>query len=512
MNKININYLTLFNSIVFTGLFFLVLYYAISYVDNIIYMVVFSLMALIIYINILRKFFLEMFSLEVTRISEFFIYFIMYVVTISVLAMPFFVEPNVVFEAPIIRYIIIGFATILLTKYTFFMLLGPWHDIKMKLRHKLYFSDVDYKPLVSVMIPAWNEGVGIINTIESILTSTYRKVEIIVVNDGSTDDSDERMRAFLARHEKDKNKDIKIRYIYQSNTGKGGALNHAISLAKGEILLSIDADCAVDKEAIAEFVKVFKDPEVCAAVGNVKIGNKNNAVGIVQYLEFLFSFYFKRVDALLGSIYIIGGAAGAFRREVFEKLGGYCESNITEDIELTVRMQDAGMKIEYANEAVVYTEGANDIASLRKQRLRWKRGRFQTFYQYWYLFFSTKKRHNKFLTWFIMPLAVIQEFQLLLEIPFIIFMYVFSFVNSDFSSYLSGILVVGLMFFIQIMFYEKSTRRLSFVLLAPIGWLLFYVATYVEVWALIKSIDSFIFKREIIWQKWERKGVGVKSV
>lgn len=111
-----------------------------------------------------------------------------------------------------------------------------------------------------------------------------------------------------------------------------------------------------------------------------------------------------------------------------------------------------------------------------------------------------------------MPLAVIQEFQLLLEIPFIIFMYVFSFVNSDFSSYLSGILVVGLMFFIQIMFYEKSTRRLSFVLLAPIGWLLFYVATYVEVWALIKSIDSFIFKREIIWQKWERKGVGVKSV
>ena len=74
--------------------------------------------------------------------------------------MPFIVEPNVVFEAPIIRYIIIGFATILLTKYTFFMLLGPWHDIKMKLRHKLYFSDIDYKPLVSVMIPAWNEGGG----------------------------------------------------------------------------------------------------------------------------------------------------------------------------------------------------------------------------------------------------------------------------------------------------------------------------------------------------------------
>ena len=117
-------------------------------------------------------------------------------------------------------------------------------------------------------------GVGIINTIESILNSTYRKVEIIVVNDGSTDDSDERMRAFVAKHEKSINKDIKIKYVYQSNTGKGGALNHAISLAKGEIILSIDADCAIDKKAIAQFVKVFKDPEVSAAVGNVKIGNK----------------------------------------------------------------------------------------------------------------------------------------------------------------------------------------------------------------------------------------------
>ena len=71
-----------------------------------------------------------------------------------------------------------------------------------------------------------------------------------------------------------------------------------------------------------------------AAVGHVKIGNRNSSIGIVQYLEFLFSFYFKRAESLLGSIYIIGGAAGAFRKEVFETLGGYSTNNITEDIEL----------------------------------------------------------------------------------------------------------------------------------------------------------------------------------
>lgn len=388
------------------------------------------------------------------------------------------------------------------------MLLGPWHDINQRIKHRMHFDDVEYKPFVSVVIPAWNEGVGLINTIQSLVKSDYRNMEIVVINDGSTDDSDEQMRRFVESHIQGSNSDIYIRYRYQNNTGKGGALNHAIRIARGEIIISIDADCYVDTGAIKEFVKIFKDPKVSGAVGNVKIGNRGNTVGIVQYLEFLFSFYFKRADALLGSIYIIGGAAGAFRRDVFQKLGGYSETNITEDIELTVRMQDAGMKIEYASEAVVYTEGANDLRSLKNQRLRWKRGRFQTFYQHAHMFFSTKKHHNKFLTWVIMPLAMLQELQLLLEIPFLIFLYVFSILNADFTSYMTGVLVVGLMFIIQFMFYDKSTRRLSFVALAPIGWLLFYMATYVEAWALVKSVQTFVFRKEVTWQKWDRKGVG----
>jgi len=118
------------------------------------------------------------------------------------------------------------------------------------------------------------------------------------------------------------------------------------------------------------FVKYFELPNVMAAVGNVKIGNTNSLIEIVQYLEFLFSFYFKKCDSIMNSIYIIGGAAGAFRKEVFEKLGGYDVKNITEDIELSFRIQHAGMKIVYAEDAIVYTEGATDFKGLIKQRLR----------------------------------------------------------------------------------------------------------------------------------------------
>jgi len=510
MKQLSINYLALVNTIIFSliyGLAFLV--FKTFFVTTAAF-IIFSIMSLIIYVNILRKFILEVLCLEETRFSEFFIYFLMYLITALVIILPFFSESEIVLESKVLRNMIIVFASILLTKYTIYMFLGPWHDLKTKIIHKRHFDNVEYNPLVSVMIPAWNEGVGVLGTVESIMQSSYRNVEIVLVNDGSTDNSDQKIREYLEEYAKTPDRDIAIQYVYQQNTGKGGALNRAVSQARGEILLSIDADCVVDKDAIKEFVEVFKDPEVYASVGNVKIGNKDNSVGIIQFLEFLFSFYFKRADAMLGSIYIIGGAAGAFRREIFEKLGGYSEGNITEDIELSVRIQDLGLKIEYASKALVYTEGASDIQSLKKQRLRWKKGRFQTFYQYKHMFFSRNPRHNKILTWIIMPLSMVQEVSLLLEIPFVILLFVLSMTNSDFTSYMSGILVVGMMFVVQMLFYEKSVRKISFLLLAPIGWMLFYVTTYVEVYALIKSIESFVFKKEVTWQRWERKGVGVK--
>ena len=165
------------------------------------------------------------------------------------------------------------------------------------------------------------------------------------------------------------------------------------------------------------------------------------------------------------------------------------------------------MKIAYVPEALVYTEGASDLEGLKRQRIRWKRGRFQTFYQHIHLFFSTKKEHNKILTFFVLPLAMFSELQLLLEIPFVVFLYAFSIYNMDYSSFLTGVVIVGMMFVIQFMFYDKSTRNISFVVLAPIGWLLFYIATYVEAYALVATIWQYVRGKEATWQKWQRRGI-----
>ncbi|HVV39086.1 MAG TPA: glycosyltransferase family 2 protein [Candidatus Paceibacterota bacterium] len=391
------------------------------------------------------------------------------------------------------------------------MAISPWYDV-LDRYFRVYKPKRAYAPSVSVIIPAWNEEVGLLSTVKSILRSTYRNVEIVVINDGSTDNSDAIFRAFLEEYKAipDNPNKMPIVYRYKENGGKGIALNKGIEISKGEIIISIDADCALLPSTIGNFVRHFERPSVMAAVGNVKIGNTEHLLGTLQNLEFLFSFYFKKADSLFNTIYIIGGAAGAFRREVFEKVGSYSNTNITEDIDLSVRIQEAGMKIVYAADAIVYTEGASEMTGLMKQRLRWKRGRFQTFFEHRKLFFSNKKRHNKLLTWGVLPLAVFGDIQLFFEMLFLSFLYIYSYLTHDFSSFISGIIVVSVMFAIQIFDDPRSTRP-SLYLLAPIGWLLFYVTTVVEYRALLASLRGMLQGKKLKWQRWEREGLRIPA-
>lgn len=437
------------------------------------------------------------------------VYGLLYCATIGIIVSIFVLNPHQENDFPILRAIIIGFASVLLTKYFLYMVIAPWHDVVMYLKSQRAAGKKPYNPKISIVIPAWNEEVGLLSTVQTILKSEYTNIEIIVVNDGSTDSSDAAMKKFIEKFDAQTilNKSpISIKYFYKENGGKGRALNYGIARASGDIIMTIDADCVLTPTTVGNFAKSFADPSVMAAVGNVKVGSSKTVLGTIQYLEFLFSFYFKKTESLLGTIYIIGGAAGAFRREVFEKVGLYNHENITEDIELSVRIQGAGMKIVYASDAIVYTEGASSLAGLLSQRLRWKRGRFQTFAEHRHMFFSTSPEHNKLLTFLSLPLAIFGDIQMSLEIPFLAFLYYYSWLTGDYSSFISGVIVVSSMFAVQIIFDDKSTRRLSFILLAPIGWLLFYVSTFVEYNALIKSIWGSLRRKKIVWQKWDRKG------
>ncbi len=441
------------------------------------------------------------------------VFILLYIGTGLLLASIYYWTPEEKSAFPLFRIFIITFATILLTKYFIYMVVSPWYDVIMHWKEKVRKENYSqkYYPRVSVIVPAWNEEVGLIRTIETILTSTHKNLEIVVINDGSTDNSDTLMKGFIKEYKKRHHsplEKINIVYKYKQNEGKGKALNDGIKISTGEIIISIDADCILLPDTISNFVKYFEDPKIMAAVGNVKIGNQDTILGTLQYLEFLFSFYFKKADSLFNTIYIIGGAAGAFRRSVFEQIGVYSDRNITEDIDLSVRIQKAGMPIVYASRAIVYTEAATTFKGLAAQRLRWKRGRFQTFYDHRDLFFSDERKHNVLLSWLVFPLALFGDMQLFFEVFFLVFLYVYSFLTHDFSSFVSGIIIVSSMFFVQILDDTTTKRKdsVSLYFLAPIGWLLFYITTVIEYRALVKAIWGMVTRQELAWQKWKRVG------
>jgi len=410
----------------------------------------------------------------------------------------------------ILRNIAFWFATLMLVKYFVFLILAPFYPLKENLR-KLRLekkrssgSRAVYRPLVSVVVPAWNEEVGITKTIRSILNNTYRNVELIVVNDGSVDKTDALVRQFIERH---KISGQRFRYFYKPNEGKGHALNAGIKQSRGDLIFTIDADSVVDKHAIKNMVQYFEDPEVWAAVGNVKVANNQTLIGFLQRLEYMFGFYFKRAHAVMNAEYIFGGANAAYRRTLFKEIGLFDTTNKTEDIEMSLRTRYFGKHCAYAEDAIVYTEGASSIEGLINQRLRWKKGRFDTFLKYRSLFFSRDSSHSTWLSFFVLPFSLLAELQLLFEPIALGLLATYSIVTGDYVSLALGSLFVMVIYLVNALFSHEGVK-LRYILLFPFTWPLFYILVWIEYIALMKGIRMVIRGDDIAWQRWDRVGVG----
>jgi cellulose synthase/poly-beta-1,6-N-acetylglucosamine synthase-like glycosyltransferase len=443
---------------------------------------------------------------------KWFVYFVLYAITTLFIALTLITHgtldtyPVIWLKAAFTCIVAVG--SLWTVKATYYMILSFGYSNQW-LRRKRHFAHRPYQPFVSVIIPAWNEEVGLVSTIKTILASSYRHIEIIVVNDGSTDRSDQTMRAFLAKYEAalgESDQYIPIVYRYQQNGGKGSALNRGIALSRGEIIVTFDADCAVHEHAIRHFVSYFADPQIKAISGNIQIGNTKTLLGTLQQLEYMYSFAVKKAEALLGIVFVIGGASAAFRREVFTKLGGFRKGTLTEDMDLTFRLHEAGMKIAYAPEAVIHTEGPTTLAGLLKQRLRWKRGRFEVLQLHRSFFFTRQKRANKLFFWYTLPVILLEDIFSILSAIVTVMLYVFCAMTGDFSMIFATMLVTAIIF-VFLLIEEKQYANISYLLAVPISWFLWHFVMFVELNSLLKSLWTLIRGQEVRWQNWQRNGI-----
>lgn len=358
---------------------------------------------------------------------------------------------------------------------------------------------------VSILIPAWNEEVGILNTLRSALAADYSNYEVIVINDGSTDGTDQLVTNFLAQYPE--TSAIGLRYFNLENGGKASALNYAIARAKGDIILTIDADSIMHPQAISNIVKKFSSPKVAAVAGNVAIGNGHVGLGIIQQLEYICGFFMKRADSVFNAVYIIGGAAAAYRKQALLDAGGLDHGIITEDIEISTRLLGMGYQCRYAPDAIIYTEGPSDLKSLCNQRLRWKYGRFQTFLKHRKLFFRTASTSNIYLSWLLLPVALYAEVLLLLEIPLLTLFFTSVIYTGDYITLSLCILLISAIVSFQTSLDFQPRFHLKMLCYAPIAWLIWYIVDAVEFQALIRSLKKLTRNETLKWQKWERKGI-----
>ena len=234
----------------------------------------------------------------------------------------------------------------------------------------------DFRPRVSVLVPAHDEEVVILDTIRSALNSDYPNIEIAVVNDGSTD-------ATGALLDKEFGSDARVRIHHQPNRGKPAALNQALALATGEIIVTIDADTVIEPHAISKLVRHFADPRVGAVAGNVKVGNRTKWITRWQALEYITSQNMeKRAFDLLNCITVVPGALGAWRADAVRAAGGFATDTLAEDTDLTFSIRRRGWKIYYDEEAIAFTEAPETPGVLIKQRFRWTYGTLQAVWKH----------------------------------------------------------------------------------------------------------------------------------
>jgi cellulose synthase/poly-beta-1,6-N-acetylglucosamine synthase-like glycosyltransferase/spore germination protein YaaH/peptidoglycan/xylan/chitin deacetylase (PgdA/CDA1 family) len=234
----------------------------------------------------------------------------------------------------------------------------------------------EYRPLVSVLIPAYNEESVIVDTVRAALASKYSNLEVFVVDDGSIDQT-----AALVRQEF--GRDPRVRLLLQTNHGKPSALNHGLSEVAGEVIVSIDADTIVDPDAVPRLVRHFADPRVGAVAGNVKVMNRNRWITRWQALEYITSQNLeKRAFDLLNCIPVVPGAAGAWRTDLLRATGGFSGDTVAEDTDLTLTIRRDGWKIVYDEDAIGRTEVPETVDALVRQRFRWTFGTLQAVWKH----------------------------------------------------------------------------------------------------------------------------------
>jgi cellulose synthase/poly-beta-1,6-N-acetylglucosamine synthase-like glycosyltransferase len=289
-----------------------------------------------------------------------------------------------------------------------------------------------FAPLISIIVPAYNEEMNAKRTIETLLKSDYPNFEVLFVDDGSKDNTFSIVNEAWHNHPK-------VKVFTKVNGGKASALNYAIERSSGQILVCIDADTVLLPDAISKMAPFFINEKVGAVAGNVRVGNAFNLLTNWQKIEYTTSQNFdRRAFDYVNAILVVPGAIGAFRKTVIDEIGGFNTDTLAEDCDLTVCILRNGYTVRTCNEAISLTEAPESVNMFIRQRFRWSFGMMQSFWKHRDLLFSTRQLN---MGWILLPNLLVFGFIIPLFAPIVDILFIAGLFSKHANIYVISYLV-----------------------------------------------------------------------
>lgn len=454
------------------------------------------------------------------------------------------------------------FFVIYLIGYSTYLFLSSVIGSLMLFKHRNYRKlsnriDDDYYVLVSILVPAHNEELTVIETVKSLLDLDYKLYEIIVIDDGSDDKTSKVLVDYFKMEEIDKpirktlktkavkkvyeteEYKVKITLIQKDNGGKADALNAGINMSECPYFMSIDADSMLQADSLENIARpILADERIVACGGVIRISNglklENGKVneyhlpkGILvsmQVLEYDRSFLASRIlfDQFNGNL-IISGACGLFKKDVAIAAGGYDADTVGEDFELVIKlhvfckMHKIDYRVKYVPEAICWSQAPSTIGDLMKQRRRWNKGLLQGMFKYKELLFNPKYGMISFISF--LYYLIYELLTPFIEIFGVITMIISYFLDLLNVQFMVMFLIIYILFggilslctFLSRLHVENIKLSFRDILKAMLLCVLeITVLRYIVLFARISSFFGYKKNRNI-WDRAERISVEYKS-
>lgn len=253
-------------------------------------------------------------------------------------------------------------------------------------------------PLVSIIIPVYRNDTKkeIEKCVSSALDTTYKKKELILAWNGPKNEVFDFCKKLAKKN--------KVRLTETERVGKAVGMNQALKVAKGELFCCLDADSFFHRDALEHMVGYFENKNIGAVTSSMKVYKAENIWQKIQWVEYIFAIYLRKLSSLIDCLYVVPGPGSMYKTDLVKNLGYFDENNLTEDMEIAFRIQDAGYKIKNSLNSFVDTVAPKKLWVLIKQRIRWYAGFCDNLKKYKHMLLNPK---TGMLGMFMLPLSIV---------------------------------------------------------------------------------------------------------